>query len=56
MIIEVALFLSFVAIVGAIVVKVYEWRQGFPFTGLISGTTTGTSRVEIVAALSTART
>jgi hypothetical protein len=27
MIIEAALFLAFVAIVGAIVVKVYEWRQ-----------------------------
>jgi hypothetical protein len=27
MIIEAALFLSFVAIVGAILVKVYEWRQ-----------------------------
>jgi hypothetical protein len=27
MIIEAALFLSFVAIAGAIVVKAYEWRQ-----------------------------
>jgi hypothetical protein len=27
MIIEAALFLSFVAVAGAIIVKAYEWRQ-----------------------------
>jgi hypothetical protein len=36
MIIEVVLFLSFVAITGAIVVKAYEWRQDVLYGPYIS--------------------
>jgi hypothetical protein len=43
MIIEAALLFSFVAIVGVIIVKAYEWRQDVLY-GPSSGGRTGTSR------------